>query len=424
MSEFVSSPVLGERFQRVEHRSGLTILLCPMEGYSTAYAMFSAKVGSIDTTFKTQREEDFVEVPPGIAHFLEHKMFECEDGDAFAKYAKTGANANAFTSFDRTAYLFSCTGNFRESIEILLDFVSRPYFTPETVQKEQGIIGQEIRMYDDDPGWRSLFNLLQTLYRENPVRLDIAGTTESIAEITSDLLYRCYHTFYSLGNMVLTVAGNFRPEDVLEAADKILQVGEKVEIQWRKAEEPQEVAGHYVEQSLPVSTPLFQIGFKGEAGDSLENMKRQLADEVLMEILCGESSPLYRRLYDSGLINSSFGSEVLAGRDYLCCMFGGESRDPQKVYDEICREIRRMAAEGIDPEAFRWCRKAAYGRYIGIFSRVESVASMMMQAHFSGMDNMYEILDWVKELTLPGLEARLRKDLDPEYGALSVIKPA
>ena len=238
MSEFVSSPVLGERFQRVEHRSGLTILLCPMEGYSTAYAMFSAKVGSIDTTFKTQREEDFVEVPPGIAHFLEHKMFECEDGDAFAKYAKTGANANAFTSFDRTAYLFSCTGNFRESIEILLDFVSRPYFTPETVQKEQGIIGQEIRMYDDDPGWRSLFNLLQTLYRENPVRLDIAGTTESIAEITADLLYRCYHTFYSLGNMVLTVAGNFRPEDVLEAADKILQAGEKVEIQWRKAEEP------------------------------------------------------------------------------------------------------------------------------------------------------------------------------------------
>ena len=304
----IESPVLGERVLRVDHPSGLTILMCPMAGYTTTYAMFSAKVGSIDTTFKTQREEDFVEVPPGIAHFLEHKMFECEDGDAFAKYAKTGANANAFTSFDRTAYLFSCTGNFRESIEILLDFVSRPYFTPETVQKEQGIIGQEIRMYDDDPGWRSLFNLLQTLYRENPVRLDIAGTTESIAEITSNLLYRCYHTFYSLGNMVLTVAGNFRPEDVLEAADKILQAGEKVEIQWRKAEEPQEVAGHYVEQSLPVSTPLFQIGFKGEAGDSLENMKRQLADEVLKEILCGESSPLYRRLYDGGLINSSFGT--------------------------------------------------------------------------------------------------------------------
>lgn len=421
--EIVSSPALGEQFQRVEHPSGLTILLCPMEGYSTAYAMFAAKVGSIDTTFKTQHEEDFVEVPPGIAHFLEHKMFECEDGDAFAKYAKTGASANAFTSFDRTAYLFSCTGNFRESMEILLDFVSRPYFTPETVQKEQGIIGQEIRMYDDDPGWRSLFNLLQALYHVNPVRLDIAGTTDSIAEITDQLLYRCYHTFYSLGNMVLTVAGNFRPEDVLEAADKILKKGEDIRIQWRKAQEPREVAQSYVEQPLSVSTPLFQLGFKGTAGDSLQNLKRQIADEILLEILCGESSTLYRQLYDSGLINGTFEYEVLAGRDYLCCMYGGESRDPKKVRDAICGEVRRLMAEGIDPEAFRRCRKATYGRYIGMFSRVDSIASLMMLSHFSGLGNMYEILDWVKELTQEELENRLREDMDPQYSALSIITP-
>ena len=273
-SSTITSPALGEKFLRVEHPSGLTILMCPMEGYSTAYAMFAAKVGSIDTTFKTEKEDDFVEVPAGIAHFLEHKMFECEDGDAFAKYAKTGANANAFTSFDRTAYLFSCTGNFRESLEILLDFVSRPYFTPETVQKEQGIIGQEIRMYDDDPGWRSLFNLLESLYHNNPVRLDIAGTTESIAQISSELLYRCYRTFYSLGNMVLTVAGSFDPAEVLAVADSILKKGEEVTIQWRKAQEPREVAASYVEQSLPVSTPLFQIGFKGPAGSSKENLRR------------------------------------------------------------------------------------------------------------------------------------------------------
>ncbi len=414
----IASPSLGEQFLRVEHPSGLTILLCPMEGYSTAYAMFSAKVGSIDTTFKTQREEDFVEVPAGIAHFLEHKMFECDDGDAFAKYAKTGASANAFTSFDRTAYLFSCTGNFRESLEILLDFVSRPYFTPETVQKEQGIIGQEIRMYDDDPGWRSLFNLLGAIYHVNPVRLDIAGTTESIAEITSDLLYRCYHTFYSLGNMVLTVAGNFRPEEVLETADKILQKGEDVHIQWRKAEEPREVAAPYVEQSLS------QLGFKGEAGDSLTNLRRQVADEILLEILCGESSPLYRRLYDSGLINGTFEYEVLAGRDYLCCMYGGESREPKKVREAICQEAQRMAAEGIDPDAFRRCKKATYGRYIGMFSRVESVASLMMGSYFAGLENMYELLDWVRNLTLPELEQRLREDLDPRYSALSVVNPA
>ena len=253
----LSSPILGERLLRVEHPTGLTILMCPMEGFSTAYAMFAAKVGSIDTTFKTQKEEDFVEVPAGIAHFLEHKMFECEDGDAFAKYAKTGASANAYTSFDRTAYLFSCSDNFRESMEILLDFVTKPYFTPETVQKEQGIIGQEIRMYDDDPGWRSLFNLLGALYHVNPVKLDIAGTTDSIAQITSDLLYRCYHTFYNLRNMVLVVAGNFQPEVVLELADKVLKKGEDITVQWRRADEPAPVVAHYVEQALPVSTPLF-----------------------------------------------------------------------------------------------------------------------------------------------------------------------
>ena len=279
-------------------------------------------------------------------------------------------------------------------------------------------------MYDDDPGWRSLFNLLGAIYHVNPVRLDIAGTTESIAEITSDLLYRCYHTFYSLGNMVLTVAGNFRPEEVLETADKILQKGEDVHIQWRKAEEPREVAAPYVEQSLSVSTPLFQLGFKGEAGDSLTNLRRQVVDEILLEILCGESSPLYRRLYDSGLINGTFEYEVLAGRDYLCCMYGGESREPKKVREAICQEAQRMAAEGIDPGAFRRCKKATYGRYIGMFSRVESVASLMMGSYFAGLENMYELLDWVRNLTLPELEQRLREDLDPRYSALSVVNPA
>lgn len=279
-------------------------------------------------------------------------------------------------------------------------------------------------MYDDDPGWRSLFNLLGALYHVNPVRLDIAGTTESIAEITSDLLYRCYHTFYSLGNMVLTIAGNFRPEEALEVADKVLKKGDDVRIQWRKAGEPREVRVPYAEQSLSVSTPLFQMGFKGAAGDSLQNLRHQVADEILLEVLCGESSPLYRRLYDSGLINGTFEYEVLAGRDYLCCMYGGESREPKKVCEAICREARRLMAEGIDPEAFRRCKKATYGRYIGMFSRVDSVASLMMITHFSGMENMYELLDLVRDLTLPELETRLREDLDPAYSALSVVNPA
>ncbi len=422
-NQLISSQVLGQSYTTIRHPSGLTILLCPMQGFSTAYALFAAKVGSIDTTFKTQADADFVTVPAGIAHFLEHKMFECEDGDAFAKYAKTGASANAYTSFDRTAYLFSCSENFEKSMEILLSFVSQPYFTPETVAKEQGIIGQEIRMYDDSPDWRSMVNLLDALYKENPIKLDIAGTVESIAQIDADLLYRCHRTFYNLHNMVLTVAGNFEAQTVVDLVDKILPVAEDITIERKTVAEPREVCRKEVHQKLPVSTPQFQIGFKGMAGNETENLLNQVKNEILMEIICGESSPLYRRMYDSGIINSTFEYEVLAGRDYMTCMFGGESRDPNGVYRQLCQEIDRLRSEGIDKAAFERCKKATYGRYIGMYSRVDAVASLMVITHFAGMKNMYSLLDAVRNLTLEELEVRLKEDFDCRYSAISVIDP-
>lgn len=419
----VASKTLGQEYSVIHHPCGLTLLLCPMDGYSTAYALFAAKVGSVDTTFKTQQDSDFVTVPPGIAHFLEHKMFECEDGDAFAKYAKTGASANAFTSFDRTAYLFSCSDNFKESLEILLDFVSKPYFTPETVAKEQGIIGQEIRMYDDSPDWRAMVGLLEALYQKNPVRLDIAGTVESIAQIDADLLYRCHRTFYNLHNMVLAVAGNFQPQTVLELVERILPKAEEIQIQRQSVEEPREVNTSLVRRSLSVSIPQFQIGFKGLPGDERQNLLHQVQNEVLMEMVCGESSPLYRRMYDSGLINSAFDYEVLGGRDYLACLYGGESRDPEEVYRQLKAEIQRLRREGLDGAAFARCRKAAYGRYIGMYSRVEAVASLMVLSHFSGLGNMYHILEQLRNLTLEDLQKRLEEDFDPRYSAISIIDP-
>ncbi|MEG0541385.1 MAG: pitrilysin family protein [Angelakisella sp.] len=421
--ETISSELLHQSYSRVEHPSGLTILMCPLQGFSTAYAMFAAKVGSIDTTFKTQREQDFVTVPAGIAHFLEHKMFESEEGDTFAKYAKVGASANAYTSFDRTSYLFACTDNFRESMEILLNQVTTPYFTQQTVEKEQGIIGQEIRMYDDNPGWRVMFNLLGILYHQNPVKLDIAGTVESIAEISADLLYRCYNTFYNLNNMVLVVAGNFAEQDVLELADKVLKKGDDITISWKKADEPREVVSHLAEQALPVSTPIFQIGFKGLPGDSLQNLKNQITDEILLEIICGESSPLYRKLYDSGLINGEFEYEVMAGRDYVVSLYEGESRDPQEVYRQLCAEICRLREEGLPTDAAERCIKATYGRYISMYCKAEAVAGVMLLTHFCGMDNMYDLLEQVRSMDMQELTTRFMQDFDPQYSAVSIIKP-
>ncbi|MCL2694636.1 MAG: insulinase family protein, partial [Oscillospiraceae bacterium] len=214
---------VGEEYRVIKHPSGLTICLYPMKGFESAYALFAAKYGSVDVTFKTNEDGDFVTVPAGIAHYLEHKLFENDECDAFQLYAKTGANANAFTSFDKTAYLFSCSQKFEENLRILLSFVQEPYFTDESVAKEQGIIAQEIRMMEDDPGWRVFYNGLQAVYHNNPVRIDIGGTVESIAEIDKELLYRCYKTFYNLNNMVLSIAGNFDVEKTLEICDELLK---------------------------------------------------------------------------------------------------------------------------------------------------------------------------------------------------------
>ena len=362
MKKMIQSKRLGEGYLRVEHSSGLTMLLCPMKGFSTAYAMFGTKYGSVDTTFKTDADDDYITVPEGIAHFLEHKLFESEDGDAFARYAATGASANAYTSFDRTAYLFGCTENFKESMEILLDFVTHPYFTQQTVEKEQGIIGQEIRMYDDVADWRVMFGLLGSLYHNHPVRIDIAGTVESIAQIDADLLYRCYNTFYNLRNMVLVVAGNFDPDVVIKLADKILKPAPPMNISRKSPPEPDTVAKTRTEVSLPISMPVFQLGFKGTPGDAARNLKSQVENEILLEIIAGESSHLYRKLYDQGLIDSSFSFEVMAGRDYVASLYEGESRDPDAVAAAIREEVSRLRREGIDPEDFARCKRAAYGR--------------------------------------------------------------
>lgn len=422
--QVIQSKRLGEEMIKIKHKSGLTMLLCPMKGYSTAYATFTADVGSVDTGFKTQDDTEMVDVPEGIAHFLEHKMFENEDGDAFAKYALTGASANAFTSFDKTAYLFSCTDRFAESLEILLDFVRRPYFTAESVKKEQGIIGQEIRMYDDNGDWRVMFNLLGALYHNHPVHIDIAGTVESIAEITPELLYRSHRTFYNLNNMALCVAGNFDVQTVLDVADRVLKPDEKpIEIERKLVDEPDDICEKLVEQSLSVAAPLFQLGFKGVSEGAAGNLKSQILDEILAEILAGEASPLYRRLYDAGLINGTFDNEIMTGRDYICQIFSGESRDPKQVAKEICAEIARVRREGIDKAMFELCRRATYGRYIGMYARTESVAGLMSATYFVGIDDIYLPLDIVANATLEQITKRLETAFVEEKSALSIIWP-
>lgn len=420
LSETVASRRLEESYTRIEHPSGLTLMLCPMKGFSGAYALFATRCGSIDDSFAVG-DEEYTPVPNGIAHFLEHKLFESEEGDAFEQYAKTGASANAYTSFDRTAYLFGCTDKFDESIEILLNLVTKPYFTEKTVQKEQGIIGQEIGMYADDPEWRVYFNLLGALYHEHPIRIDIAGTVESISEITADLLYRCYNAFYNLNNMVLSVAGNFDVDTVIKACDKIFLPAAPVEVRTREIDEPETVRERRVEQRLEVATPLFQIGFKGTPQSYRENILAQVTGEIVCDLVAGEASELYRELYDEGLINASFGFEVMAGPNYLVNLFSGESRNPDEVYARLIKGIEALQENGIMPEAFERARCAAYGRYVGVYSSVEAMAGMMALASLADF-GAYEPLEMLDELTLNDAQAFLRENLNPERSAISIVR--
>ena len=419
MKEIIKSQRLGEEFLRIKHKSGLTLLLCPMKGYSSAYALFGTEYGSVESSF-IDKDGALIQIPAGTAHFLEHKMFESEEGDAFALYAKTGASANAYTSFDKTAYLFSCSDNFKESLSILMHLVTEPYFTPQTVEKEQGIIGQEIKMYDDSPEWRVMFNLMEALFEKHPLKIDIAGTVDTIAQITADTLYTCYNAFYNRNNMALAIAGNFEVQDVLDLADEILKPAEPMTAQRILVDEPAHVVKHRMEQQLPVATPLFQIGFKAVPKSKEENLINQVYDEILLDTIAGEHTALYRSMYDEGIINSTFVGEVMAGRDFAVTLFEGESRDPDKVYEALCGEIRRMQREGIDRDAFERSRRAIYGRYLGMYARVDSVASLMLTTQFGGAD-MYTVLEAAAGATYEMLTARLLEAFDPERSALSVV---
>ena len=417
----IKSDLLKEEYFEINHKSGLKIFVMPKPDYAGAFAMFGTKYGSVDTCFKTDKDEDFVKVPEGIAHFLEHKLFESEELDAFARFEKTGASANAFTSFDRTCYIFQCSDNFDESLEILLDFVKAPYFTEETVQKEQGIIGQEIRMYQDSPDWQVLFNLLSGIYHNNPVKIDIAGTVESIAEITADLLYSCYNTFYNLSNMALAVAGNVTAEQVLRIADKVLREEAPVKIEQVIPEEPKKVATDYTEEIMNVDIPKFAIGFKEVKATAVRTAKETVCANILLDIIAGKVSPLFEKMLSDGLINPSFGSEYFTGRGFSVPMFIGESVNPEKVRDLICERIEELRKNGILNEDFEISKKRLYGLSVRSFNDVDDLANNIVDCYFNGY-NLFTQLECYRTITKEDLENMLTDSFDTENMCLSVIK--
>ncbi len=403
------------------HSSGLKIYLCQKKDFSANYAIFGTHYGSVDTEFSVG-DGKMITVPEGIAHFLEHKLFEGKDGeDAFTKYGATGASANAYTSFDRTCYLFKCSDKFYDNLDILLNFVSSPYFTPENVQKEQGIIGQEIRMYDDSPGWCVLFNLLRALYSKHPVRIDIAGTVESIALITDKTLYDCYNTFYNPSNMFLCLCGNFDIDKVLEMVESTVKTNKGHIINRGISDEPEEIATDYVEQKMPVAMPLFVVGIKDNTVKYNHSVEHIIASELLLEAAAGKISPLYDRLLNEGLIGSGFSSEFFHGHGYSALLFEGESKDPVKVKEAIIEELSKIAQNGIDEQLFEDARRKLYGREIRIYNDVEDTVSSLVDCVIDQYPP-FARLEALKNATPESVTLRA-KSLDLSLTALSVVKP-
>ena len=401
--------------------SGLTVLVRPMPGYSGTHVIYATRFGSIDRDFRLNGRE--VHLPAGVAHFLEHKMFEDQDGDAFAKFAKTGANANAFTSFDRTCYLFTATQKLDESLDVLLGMVGHPYFTEQTIAKEQGIIGQEIKMYDDSADWRLITGLCECLYHSHPIRSDIAGSCESIAEITPGMLYDCCEAFYAPGNMVLAAAGNTTMEQVLAACARhgLLDPRPEERVQRLWADEPMTLAAAEKRIRMPVSKPCFGLGFK-EAPLAPDDLRSEMLYDLVLCCICGGMSPLYRRLYDEGLTNPGFGGEVLRVEGCCCILFTGESDAPDTVRQLLLDEIERVRREGVDREIFTLCKNEKYGQLIENLENVEDSASQMADFALAGQTVAQQIT-MLAGLTAEDADAALQHILRPERMAMMRIEP-
>ena len=419
--EIITSERTGESCIHVKHKSGLDIYICEMNGFSSVEALFGTKYGSVNNLFRTAGDEEFTSVPEGIAHFLEHKLFENEDSQVFELYAGTGASGNAFTSFDKTCYIFSSSGKYQENLRILLDFVQKPYFTQENVSNEVGIISQEIQMTNDNPEWRVFFNMLKCMYHNHPVKTDIAGTLESIRLINADLLYKCYNTFYNLNNMVLSIAGNVKADEVLAICDELLIPCEDKGLECIFPDEPESIVSPVFREVQNIGASIFSLGYKCTPCSGSEKTLRTTAAAIAGELLTDPSSEMYVKLMNEGIINSTFGYEIFCGDGYFSVIFSGESESPDIIRDSIVKEAERMLRDGIPEKDFRRFKKTLYASLVRELNNVEIVANVMLGAHMDGV-SPYASIDTLSEITSSDVLDFIRSEFLSDRLVLSVVE--
>lgn len=405
--------------------NGLNVYVLPKVGFNKTYATFTTKYGAMDNHFLPPGGAE-TKVPDGIAHFLEHKMFEEEEGDVFLEFSQYGAQANAFTSFDRTAYLFSATEHVKKNLKTLLNFVQNPYFTEQNVEKEKGIIEQEIKMYQDNPDWRVYFGLIEALYHQHPVKIDIAGTVESIYEITKDMLYTCYETFYHPSNMLLFVVGPVDPDHIFTLVRENQEqkpFKAQSEIERFLQDEPTNVAIPVHEISLSIGTPKCMMGYKemslGLQGADM--LKQELITSLLFDIVIGPSASFYQELLEEGLIDDSFGTDYNLEQSYGFSVMGGNSRDPEKLVEKIKDHLAQRVHSGLQELDFERSRKKKIGSFLRQLNSPEFIANQFTRFQFNQM-NLFDVIPTLEGIQFADVEKRMREHIKPDQFAVCIVK--
>ena len=423
--EIIENSRIKEKAYIEKLENGMKVIIIPKPNLDKKYIIWGTHFGSIDNRFIMPKTGEEVFIPDGVAHFLEHKMFEQPNGtNSLDTLMALGLEANAYTTNDHTAYLFECTDNFYEGLDELMDYVQHPYFTDEKVEKEKGIIAQEIKMYDDEPNWRLYMNAMDCMYENNPIKIDIAGSVESISKITPDVLYKCYNTFYNPSNMIMVVCGNFVPENILEEIRKrLLPKEDQGKIKRIYPPKENRINKEYKEVEMEVSMPIFVVGYKDIEGmeNKSEIVKKHIAIEILLNMIIGKSSETYKELYEKGILISQPDIDYEFSDEYAHILISGHSKEPQQVKEKIEEIVQKFKENGLDNEHFERIRRKVYGDYVAEYNSVGDIARMFLADSMKGI-NSFDYINEYDNVTKEYTEEVLKNVFKKENMVMSVVK--
>lgn len=415
-----------EKIYKEKLENGLVVMVVPKKNVTKKYMIWGTNYGSNDSQFIVPGEKEITTVPNGVAHFLEHKLFEQENGtNSLDVLTALGVDANAYTTNDHTAYLFQSTDNFYEAMDEFMNYVQHPYFTDENVEKEKGIIGQEIMMYDDYPDWRVYINTLNAMYYENPIKIDITGTIETVNKIDKEILYKCYNTFYNPSNMLLVICGDFEPEKIIEEVKKrLIDKKQAGEIKRIYPDEKEEIVQEKIEQKLSLSEPLYMIGIKDKQNDtasSEEKVKKHISIQALLNLIFGRSSKLYQRLYNEGSIYGLPSLDYEFGKTYSHILITGQSNNPEKVFQEFKKEVENFKNNGINKEDLERIKKMMYGDYVREYDDVADISRNILSDYFKGI-NSFDYLDEIQGINEDILMQFLKEVFQEDKMVISIVR--